>query len=76
LFDKIESFIKKEPNKICFKQRGWTPAGPAIGRIDRICWNYTPELIKEQHYIDCHMLRPYSTHKSEIDNLVQHIIES
>jgi len=73
LFQKINEFKQTNPNTIELLGRGWLPTGPANCRIDRICWNYNPHLIKSQHYIDCHMLRPYATYKNELDTLVSYL---
>jgi hypothetical protein len=40
-----------------------------IGRVDRACWNYNKFLLKNNGYVDAHMLRPYSKFKQEIDAL-------
>ena len=42
-------------------------------RIDRGNWNYNIEFLKNGHYIDSHMLRPYKEHKSKIDKLAHEI---
>jgi hypothetical protein len=42
-------------------------------RIDRSNWIYSIELLKNGHYIDSHMLRPYNEHKPKIDKLVYEI---
>lgn len=39
-------------------------------RIDRINWDYEPEKINKDFYIDCHSLRPYSFYKNEINELI------
>ena len=39
-------------------------------RVDRGSWNYSDDLLKSGHYIDSHMLRPYSTYKNQIDELI------
>lgn len=43
-------------------------------RIDRSKWSWHKSYIHE--FYDCHSLRPYSSYKYEIDNLVEAIIES
>jgi len=43
-------------------------------RVDRSNWNYDINLLKNGHYIDSHMLRPYLQHKNRIDELIK-IIE-
>jgi len=42
----------------------------SLNRIDRGFWNYNPSLVKLGHYYDCHSLRPYKTHKNQIDQLL------
>ena len=42
-------------------------------RIDRSCWKYDINLLKSGHYIDSHMLRPYSIYKEQIDILLKKI---
>lgn len=42
-------------------------------RIDRSGWSYDISLLQNNHYIDSHLLRPYSVYKSHIDNLLNNI---
>jgi hypothetical protein len=42
-------------------------------RIDRSNWAYDKTLLKDGHYIDSHLLRPYSSYKNRIDDLLQDI---
>jgi len=42
-------------------------------RIDRSSWKYDLNLLKQNYYIDSHMLRPYKRYKAEIDELATHI---
>lgn len=44
-------------------------------RIDRGDWNYDSDLVKENYYIDSHLLRPYIDNKIEIDKLINLIID-
>lgn len=39
-------------------------------RIDRSRWVYDINKLKSGHYIDSHLLRPYSQHKHEIDKIL------
>lgn len=39
-------------------------------RVDRSQWKYNLNWLSHGGYIDSHMLRPYSKHKSDIDHLV------
>ena len=39
-------------------------------RIDRSGWNYDENLLKNGHYIDSHLLRPYCEYKTQIDKLI------
>lgn len=39
-------------------------------RVDRGNWIYNIDLLKSGHYIDSHMVRPYSQYKNEIDKLI------
>lgn len=39
-------------------------------RIDRTNWSYDINKLKEEFYIDCHSLRPYTENKLKIDNLI------
>lgn len=38
-------------------------------RINSKQWEYTPELVRKHYYIDAFLLRPYTTHKKELDRL-------
>jgi len=64
LYEKV--IEKKESCK--FLKRGWQ--GLANYRIDRAYWRYDDNLIGDGYYIDSHLLRPYSQHKSEIDKII------
>lgn len=50
------------------------PGGFCQRRLDRINWNPSEELIKDEWYNDCHSIRPYSLYKKQIDTLVNQII--
>ncbi len=44
-------------------------------RLDRSCWRYNKENLRQKnYYLDCHMLRPYSAYKAEIDALVINLL--
>lgn len=45
-------------------------------RIDRVDWRYDKEKLHNGHYIDSHMLRPYSKYKKEIDQLISELLKS
>ena len=68
LWLRVQEYMAKNPNKVVLLSRGWTPV--AHRRIDRISWSYVPGLVKEGHYIDSHLLRPYKENKQEVDNLI------
>jgi len=44
-------------------------------RIDRGNWSYNADRLKIGGYIDSHMLRPYTAHKSQIDDLVENLLK-
>lgn len=46
---------------------------PYEGRLDRSNWNYDAKNISSGRYLDCHSIRPYSTHREEIDKLIEMI---
>jgi hypothetical protein len=64
---------KYDLNKVKLLDRGWY-AGGASKRVDRGWWGYNEEQLKNGFYIDSHLLRPYSSHKEEIDKLVSLIL--
>lgn len=61
-----------DQSKITKLNRGWT-FGVAKDRLDRIRWKYDPNNFKDQ-FIDSHSLRPYSTHKTQIDKIVNLVL--
>lgn len=67
IFERINEHHSKNNNCV-FLKRGWN--GPANKRIDRINWVYDNNKVREGHYIDSHLLRPYNKYKNEIDKLV------
>lgn len=71
LFKKLNEYKEKNPDSIVLMNRGWQ--GPAKGRIDRLSWNYDPSLVKDGHYIDSHLLRPYSAYKPYVDDLIKNL---
>ncbi len=64
LYDKLENHKEK---LLIMNDRDFSR------RIDRGVWRYHINLLKEGHYIDSHMLRPYSQYKSYIDELVSYV---
>jgi hypothetical protein len=68
---KISQF--HDQSKIIKLKRGWH-MGMANNRIDRAFWGYDPELLKKNHYIDSHSLRPYNQFYNEINKLINYII--
>lgn len=68
LYEKAMDFHNKT-NKLILLNRVWN--APIDNRVDRSSWSYSPELVKEEYYIDCHSLRPYNEHKEEIDKLIE-----
>lgn len=73
LFKKLNEYEKENPNSVVLMKRGWQ--GPAKGRIDRLGWGYNSILVKQGHYIDAHLLRPYSLYKPIVDDLVSNILQ-
>ncbi len=59
--------FENHKNKIIIKSRDLTR------RVDRGNWSYNLELLRNGHYIDSHMLRPYNNYKKYIDELVSHV---
>ena len=49
--------------------------GNSYARIDRHEWHYQPSDIYRDVYADSHCIRPYSEHKTEINKLVEFIME-
>lgn len=43
---------------------------PRSRRIDRSNWQYVTDLVPQGHYIDSHLLRPYSKYQEHIDFLM------
>lgn len=72
--DQIHLFNKVNSNtsvKILYPER---VGGFFSNRIDRASWGYSNDLLSQDFYIDCHSLRPYISHKSEIDKLVKNLL--
>lgn len=44
-------------------------------RIDRAYWTYNERALKNNYYIDSHMLRPYSCYSNQINQLVALLLE-
>ena len=72
LYKKINEYNEKT-NKVIYLKRGWA-GGYASNRIDRSTWIYNEDMVKNGEYIDCHLLRPYSQYKNEIDYLLNLIL--
>jgi len=71
LYEKINKF-QKNGNEVIALSRGWKN-GMALKRIDRAFWSYYPDKLKEEYYIDSHLLRPLSEHKESIDFVINNI---
>lgn len=65
---KINNYSKKD-DIVLIKRKD----GQSAHRIDRSHWSYSLEKFNE--YIDSHSIRPYSTYKSNIDFLLEKILE-
>jgi hypothetical protein len=63
----------KNQEQIIKLKRQWN-YGIANKRIDRSYWGYDINLLKNNFYIDCHSLRPYSNYRNIIDNLINELI--
>lgn len=65
--------VNRNPNiTYQFPQR---EGGFVENRVDRIGWSYDDVKLKEGFYVDCHSLRPYINHKSEVDKLINIILK-
>jgi len=42
-------------------------------RIDRVAWGYDKQKLKENYYIDAHMVRPLSKYYKEIKELADDV---
>ena len=49
----------------------YQPKRPPNRRLDRMYWQYDPEMVKQGYYIDCHSIRPYHLYRDEIDKLLE-----
>lgn len=66
---KFCAFRQRYPHRVVQILR---PGGFHNGRrIDRINWQYDQNAVKQDWYLDCHSLRPYSKHKNEIETLLR-----
>jgi len=70
LWEKINQH--KHIKDVVFLNRGWV--GQAVNRIDRINWQYDPEMVKNDIYIDSHLLRPYNENKTQVDELINLVL--
>ena len=61
MYDRLQNFKEN----LIIKKRNMITT-----RIDRSKWEYNDEMLKLGHYIDSHLLRPYSQHKNEIDKIL------
>lgn len=41
--------------------------------LDRANWNFNPELLRNGHYVDCHLPRPLTPNLARIEPLLQHL---
>lgn len=64
LYDKLH---KHTENLIIKRNRDFTK------RIDRGFWNYDLQKLKENYYIDSHLLRPYKEYEHQINQLLKQI---
>lgn len=69
--EKVINYKNKNPNKVIFLPR---KDGQNGFRIDRGFWRYDEKLFSMDYYIDLHSIRPYLTHKIEIDKLTNLIL--
>ena len=46
-----------------------------LRRIDRGSWSYEEVKLKNGYYIDCHSLRPVSSHQKEINKLINILLD-
>ncbi len=68
----IYDVINSNPNfNYKFPKRN---GGFTNNRIDRIMWGYDVNKLKDGHYVDSHLLRPYSQYSEEITKLINHLI--
>ena len=49
------------------------PKRPPNRRLDRLYWQYNPEMVRGGYYIDCHSIRPYSKYRDEIDKVLGYL---
>ncbi len=65
---KICAYRKNNPSKVV---QFFRPGGFHGGRrIDRSNWFYGDDLVRQEWYIDCHSLRPYSENRDRIEALL------
>jgi len=63
MYDQFEN----HKSKLIIKERDFSR------RVDRGKWIYNTELLRSGHYIDSHMIRPYSSNKKKIDDFLNEI---
>jgi hypothetical protein len=44
-------------------------------RIDRTNWQYDTNAVKQEWYLDCHSLRPYTEHRDRIEELLKVVVD-
>lgn len=60
----LHSQLEKNKNMIKLMNRDFS------NRIDRSDWQYDQEMLKNDYYVDSHLLRPFNKHKEEINKLI------
>ena len=59
------------PNRCIMLRRSWTPL--AANRIDRVSWEINLTKLKQNGYIDAHLLRPMHKHLHQLAPLIRHL---
>lgn len=68
----IVQFREKHPHRVSQFVR---PGGyQSARRIDRTHWQYEENAVKQEWYLDCHSIRPYSTNKDQIERLLETVL--
>jgi hypothetical protein len=71
-FQNLKKAVLEEKVKTKLFKRGWIQ-GRAIARIDRDIWRYDNESLRQHHYIDSHMLRPFDQHVDQLRPLFESV---
>jgi len=71
-FQNLKTAVKEGRVKTKLFKRGWHQ-GRAINRIDRSSWLYDDESLKQNQYIDSHLLRPFDKHAEELRPLFKSV---